>query len=237
MSDRFLNPLDALADAMERRAASSRFAAPPVQNGHSIPCEPVDWDAAFRECGERYLFGREASALAQTALQYWKLRYDEARGPLLDLGCGEGRDAVFFAQAGFDVIAVDSSAVGLEKLDVLAREAHVGLTTVQCDVRHYGLPASLPFLHANNCLQFLGADCLPYLAKLQAQTPQGGFHSVSVFTQECVPEQEGLYRFRRHELKDAYRDWNMLFYAENIVWREPLQRYLSFAQIVAIKEA
>lgn len=200
-----------------------------------IPAASVDWDSLYRECGEHYFFGREASPLARQALQYWKLRKGETRGPLLDLGCGEGRDAVFFAQGGFDVTALDRSTVGLQKLGLLAQEAQVNLIAVQSDLRSAPLPETLPFLHANNCLQFLGAECLPYLRRLQALTPPGGLHSVSVFTRDYVPEREDLYCFDHNELKFLYRDWTLLFYAENIVWREPMQTYLSFAQIIAEK--
>jgi tellurite methyltransferase len=200
-----------------------------------LPNAAAGWDNIYRESGENYFFGREASPLARLALQYWKLRRGAERGPLLDLGCGEGRDAVFFAQAGFDVTALDGSEVGMEKLDALAREARVGLTAVRCDLQDYALPESLPFLHANNCLQFLGEGCLPMLYRLQGLTPSGGLHSVSVFTRESVPEREGVYRFDRNELKFLYREWFLLFYAENIVWREPMQTYLSFAQIIAQK--
>ena len=38
------------------------------------------------------------------------------RGNLLDLGCGQGRDALFFASLGYDVTAVDSSRVGITQM-------------------------------------------------------------------------------------------------------------------------
>ena len=42
------------------------------------------------------------------------------KGPVLCLGEGEGRNAVFLAQRGLDVTAVDLSAIGLEKASMLA---------------------------------------------------------------------------------------------------------------------
>ena len=38
---------------------------------------------------------------------------------LLDIGCGEGKDAVFFARCGYEVSAFDISQAGLEKQDSL----------------------------------------------------------------------------------------------------------------------
>ena len=58
-------------------------------------------------------------------------------GPVLDLGSGEGRNAVFLAEQGYDVTAVDQSAVGLRKTERLAAERGVRITTVQADLRAF----------------------------------------------------------------------------------------------------
>ena len=60
-------------------------------------------------------------------------------GRVLCLGEGEGRNAVFLATHGFDVVAVDASAVGLAKAERLARERQVHVTTVHADLAHYTL--------------------------------------------------------------------------------------------------
>lgn len=58
-------------------------------------------------------------------------------GVALDLGAGEGRNAVWLAQQGWEVTAVDFSAVGLAKARDMAREAEVELATVVDDVEAY----------------------------------------------------------------------------------------------------
>ncbi|MFN8129661.1 MAG: class I SAM-dependent methyltransferase [Candidatus Nanopelagicales bacterium] len=55
-------------------------------------------------------------------------------GVAIDLGAGEGRNAVWLAQQGWEVTAVDFSAVGLAKARAMAREAEVELATVVDDV-------------------------------------------------------------------------------------------------------
>lgn len=55
-------------------------------------------------------------------------------GPVIDLGCGEGRNAVFLAEQGYEVTAVDQSAAGLQKAQRLAAERGVSITTVQADL-------------------------------------------------------------------------------------------------------
>ena len=58
-------------------------------------------------------------------------------GEALDLGAGEGRNAVWLAAQGWDVTAVDFSAVGLAKARRMAFDAEVELATVVSDVEAY----------------------------------------------------------------------------------------------------
>lgn len=58
-------------------------------------------------------------------------------GTALDLGAGEGRNAVWLAQQGWRVTAVDFSEVGLAKAAELAAAAGVGVSTVCADVAGY----------------------------------------------------------------------------------------------------
>ncbi len=60
-------------------------------------------------------------------------------GRVLDLAAGEGRNAVYLAAQGYDVTAVDSSAVGLAKAQQLAAAQGVPLTTTVADLHDYGL--------------------------------------------------------------------------------------------------
>jgi SAM-dependent methyltransferase len=51
---------------------------------------------------------------------------------VLDLGCGEGRDSVFFAERGFDVTGVDIARSGLSKAERLACARGVRVRWVSC---------------------------------------------------------------------------------------------------------
>lgn len=55
-------------------------------------------------------------------------------GPVLCLGEGEGRNAVFLAQRGLAVTAIDLSPTALEKARRLATERGVRLTTQEADL-------------------------------------------------------------------------------------------------------
>jgi SAM-dependent methyltransferase len=60
-----------------------------------------------------------------------------AGGQVLCLAEGEGRNAVFLAQQGFEVVAVDQSSVGLRKAEALAAERGVRIETVMADLAAY----------------------------------------------------------------------------------------------------
>jgi SAM-dependent methyltransferase len=65
-----------------------------------------------------------------------------APGRALDLACGEGRNALWLAEQGWQVTAVDFSAVGLEKARSLASERALDLLLVEADVLEWEPPAA-----------------------------------------------------------------------------------------------
>ncbi len=60
-----------------------------------------------------------------------------ATGRGIDLACGEGRNAVWLAEHGWEVTGVDFSPVGLEKARRLAEARGVGVEWVEADLLEY----------------------------------------------------------------------------------------------------
>jgi uncharacterized membrane protein YczE/cyclopropane fatty-acyl-phospholipid synthase-like methyltransferase len=56
------------------------------------------------------------------------------KGSLLDIACGDGRNAIYMAQKGFNLLGVDISPVGLERLNKFAAEAGVSVDTKEMDL-------------------------------------------------------------------------------------------------------
>ncbi|WP_167957140.1 class I SAM-dependent methyltransferase [Anaerosporobacter faecicola] len=54
-------------------------------------------------------------------------------GPVLDVACGQGRNAIYLASLGYSVTALDFSRVAITHLRELAKEAGVTIATVQGD--------------------------------------------------------------------------------------------------------
>ena len=61
------------------------------------------------------------------------------RGLTLCIAEGEGRNAAFLAEHGHEVVAVDSSAVGLQKASRLASERGVHVATITADLAHFDI--------------------------------------------------------------------------------------------------
>ncbi|NLJ62110.1 MAG: class I SAM-dependent methyltransferase [Alcaligenaceae bacterium] len=58
-------------------------------------------------------------------------------GRVLSIGEGEGRNAVFLAEQGFDVTALDAAQSGLDKVQRLATERGVTVNTLCVDLNDY----------------------------------------------------------------------------------------------------
>lgn len=84
-----------------------------------------------RYAADDYAYGKEPNDFLRRTAD------DIVPGPVLCLGEGEGRNAVWLAQLGFSVTAVDQSEVGLAKAQRLAEERGVSITTVQADLADY----------------------------------------------------------------------------------------------------
>ncbi len=59
------------------------------------------------------------------------------KGHVLSLAEGEGRNAVYLAQQGCQVTAVDGSSIGLEKARKLAAERSVEIETIVADLAEF----------------------------------------------------------------------------------------------------
>jgi SAM-dependent methyltransferase len=88
------------------------------------------WDQRYAEDGFAYGEAPNDFVVEQVAA---------LRSPVLSLGEGEGRNAVFLAERGLDVTAVDQSPVGLEKAAALAAARGVKIRTVTSDLAHFAI--------------------------------------------------------------------------------------------------
>ena len=90
------------------------------------------WDERYSK--EEYVYGLEPN---EFLCQHSHLI---PHGKVLSLGEGEGKNALHLLRQGYQVTAVDQSAVGLEKAHKLAEEAGFELETITADLAEYQIP-------------------------------------------------------------------------------------------------
>ena len=79
-------------------------------------------------------------------------------GSVLDLGCGQGRDALLFARAGHRVVGVDLSSVGIEQMRGVAEAEGLAVEGVVADIRTYEPDEPFDVVLLDRVLHMLAAD-------------------------------------------------------------------------------
>jgi len=163
------------------------------------------WEEAYRDLNGS-TFGSPSQEIRDVVAE---LR-DGAK--VLDLGCGEGRNALFLAECGFDVTAVDVSEAGIGKLKALAQEKSLDVHAEVADMRDYRFPCSFDLIVSHGCLHLVERESWQQLISLfKAHTEPGGINALTVFTDTIPPPDDlkafclGL--FREGELFSLYADW------------------------------
>lgn len=113
--------------------APDRSSAHPSDGGHRPPLDAAGWDARYAE-HHRVWSGEPNGALVHEVAGL-------APGRVLDVGCGEGADAVWLASQGWDVTALDVSRVALDRARAHAADAGVTITWVHGGLLDADLPA------------------------------------------------------------------------------------------------
>ena len=105
-----------------------------------------EWDSRYDT--EKYRYGTEPVRFLTEAVE------GTTPGTALCIGAGEGRNAVWLAEKGWDVTALDLSKTGLEKAASLAGSRGVSLKTVEADAAEWEMGTgqwnlvTLFFVHA-----------------------------------------------------------------------------------------
>jgi tellurite methyltransferase len=141
---------------------------------------------------------------------------------LLDIGCGEGRNAVFFARNGYRVTAFDTSTKGIEKTKQLAADAGVPIDAFVGDINEFRLAEPFDVLFSTGVLQYVPQERRRDLfANYREHTNPGGLNAFSVFVKKPfigqAPDAEKTdHRWISGELLTYYHDWRIEFCTEEI---------------------
>ena len=113
---------------------------------------------------------------------------------VLDIGCGEGKDAVFFAKCGYAVTAFDIAEQGIEKAKRLAEYNKVDVNFFKADLFDYRPDSEYDIVFSSGVLHFIRqTERKELFDSLKAHTADSGINALNVFVKkpfiEPAPDQ------------------------------------------------
>ncbi len=141
---------------------------------------------------------------------------------VLDIGCGEGRNALFLARNGYDVEAFDISQKGVDKAARLASEIGVKIKAFQANVVEARLTEEYDILFSTAVFQCIPVDLRSQIFEhYKSFTRPEGLNVFSVFVRKpfIAPAPDGDANsspWRSGGLFSHYHDWKMESCTEEI---------------------
>ena len=114
------------------------------------------------------------------------------KGMVLDLGMGEGRNAIFLAEKGFEVEGIDISKTAIDRCLQLAKERNISIKAHVSDIRNFKIPEQKYSLivAAGASLNFLKkSEMEEVITRMKRGVKNGGFIYASIISTD-----EALYK-------------------------------------------
>jgi tellurite methyltransferase len=178
------------------------------KKGIKMKSDQKRWDERFGR--EEFAFGKEANPFLRRHIALF------TRGKVLDIAAGEGRNAIFLAQHGFDVDAVDISEVGLRKAQRLAKEMGVKIHTFHADLNTYQIEPGQYDLITN--FYFLKRSLIPKIKKGLKKEGKVIFETYILEHRNIATygPRQAKYFLRPNELLKLFNGFRILRYREGI---------------------
>lgn len=158
----------------------------------------------------------------------------------LDMGCSNGRNALYLSQLGFNVTAVDSNPNAIHMLQsIVAQEQIANIEPRIYDINRASLDEDYGFIACTVTLMFLDpARVEAVLADMQQHTLPGGYNLiVCAMDTAAHPCPVGFpFTLQEEQLREIYSGWELLKYNEDLGTMHNGAR-LQFATMLARKPA
>jgi tellurite methyltransferase len=135
-------------------------------------------------------------------------------GTIIDIGAGQGHHAIFLAEQGFVVTAVDTDPILIENLSKIAKERDLPITAKIGDLRTLDIQdEQWDIVICTFVLHFLQDDEVKKaISLIKSITKPGGIAIIGVHTVENVTERDRKpHLFEPNELKERFADWEILY--------------------------
>ena len=152
----------------------------------------------------------------------------EPKGTVLDVGCGQGRDALFLARQGYQVTGIDASQLGIEQMLAAAHAQTLPLNGIVADFYSYPFSQTYDVVVLDSILHFQKKELAKELALLQTLTAQlnpGGL--ICCFVHKSKTKEQRLKAF----FSQNWPDWQILASQHiDYTYEEPETGFSSTAQ-------
>jgi len=141
---------------------------------------------------------------------------------LLDLGCGDGRDSLFFASEGLNVTSVDFSESGIKKLNELSKEKGLKINAIQTDIRKIKFPDnSFDVIYAHLSLHYFDDEITTQIfEKLFRILKKDGLIFI-----KCKSVEDALYGKGEKVGKDMYKKGHIRHFFSEEYMNENLRNF------------
>jgi SAM-dependent methyltransferase len=130
---------------------------------------------------------------------------------VLEIGCGNGNDAIFLAKKGFDVTAIDISKNAIENAKSRAKKAEVKCKFLVGDIieiKHF--PEIFEFVYDRGCFHFVPKNKREkYVEIVKKSLAKKGYFLLIVSSDKETPK--GPYQFSKQDIKEIFgNDFDIL---------------------------
>lgn len=136
-------------------------------------------------------------------------------GKVLDVGVGEGRNALFLAKQGFEVAGIDISKEAVNKFLKFAKKENLDVRGIVSDIVDFKFEAKYDIIICVATLHLVSKEkVIETIKKIKNYTKNKGINLLTVFTKKDTGYKEypNLYFFDENELRELYKDWQILEY-------------------------
>ena len=160
--------------------------------------------------GEEYYWGLTPGDFLEELI---RLCPPSGEKKVLDIGCGEGKDAVHMAQQGYAVTAFDLTENGIRKTISLAKDRGVKINAYVDDINTFSIDEQFDIIYSTGTVQYLfDENKKAFFDKLSKITRPDGIVYINVFVEksflELPPDWDKEEKmWRSGELFTYFADW------------------------------
>lgn len=138
----------------------------------------------------------------------------------LDMGCSNGRNALYLSQLGFDVTAVDNNPNAIDMLQqIVSKEKIVNIQSQVYDINKASLGEGYDFIACTVTLMFLNPACIDaVITDMQEHTLPSGYNLIvcAMSTAEHPCPARFPFTLKEGELREVYDGWELIKYNEDV---------------------